>query len=352
MGGSVFSGGYRRVAVRTAILAALVAAILSVLAAPALAGTETGEFCPTCPDWSNLDGWLAQKEAYEKAQQNAGSGGESQSGEQSGLTASSSGDSAASSDAAGYVKPDILASAGSLSELSGDWVILDVRSASEYSSGHIPGARNLYWKDLEKSDGEGLDAARAIRALGEAGAEASDRIIIYGGESGADNNAAFVFWALSYLGSSNVSLLDGGVKAAEKAGIALTDNASAPASVNYTASPISSLLVTPEDLQGLLSQADVRILDARDFSDYGQSRLGNEAICLSSDKIYESSGIADAATLNDLFERRVEKDGTVIVYGTPEAYSLFFSLELMGYNATLLEGDWWQDTEWAVSNVK
>ncbi len=43
---------------------------LSFLLGPAFAGTETGEFCPTCPDWTNLEGWLAQKEAYERAHQN------------------------------------------------------------------------------------------------------------------------------------------------------------------------------------------------------------------------------------------------------------------------------------------
>ncbi|NTV28414.1 MAG: sulfurtransferase, partial [Methanothrix sp.] len=34
-----------------------------VLSAPVLAGTETGEFCPTCPEWSDMDGWLAKKAA-------------------------------------------------------------------------------------------------------------------------------------------------------------------------------------------------------------------------------------------------------------------------------------------------
>jgi thiosulfate/3-mercaptopyruvate sulfurtransferase len=44
--------------------------------------------------------------------------------------------------------------------------------------------------------------------------------------------------------------------------------------------------------------------------------------------------------------------GTQIVYGTPQAYLLYYSLKLMGYNATLIEGDWWKETSWAVSNVK
>ncbi len=41
-----------------------------VLSAPVLAGTETGEFCPTCPDWTDLEGWQAQKAAYDQEQQN------------------------------------------------------------------------------------------------------------------------------------------------------------------------------------------------------------------------------------------------------------------------------------------
>ncbi len=41
-----------------------------VLSAPVLAGTETGEFCPTCPDWTDLEGWQAQKAVYEQEQQN------------------------------------------------------------------------------------------------------------------------------------------------------------------------------------------------------------------------------------------------------------------------------------------
>jgi thiosulfate/3-mercaptopyruvate sulfurtransferase len=61
----------------------------------------------------------------------------------------------------------------------------------------------------------------------------------------------------------------------------------------------------------------------------------------------------DSADLADLFGRRsLDKNGTQLVYGTPEAYNLFYGLRLMGYNATLLEGDWWEETEWAVRNVR
>jgi thiosulfate/3-mercaptopyruvate sulfurtransferase len=147
-------------------------------------------------------------------------------------------------------------------------------------------------------------------------------------------------------------LLDGGADAARGAGFALTTNAPSPLPSNYTLHIAPWLLVTPDNLASMLELSDARILDARDFFEYGQSRLGIESICLSQDKLYDDSQIKDAGTLKNLFGRRLEDSGTAIVYGTPQAYSLFYSLRLMGYNATLLEGDWWKETKWAVSNVR
>ena len=57
------------IAIIVASSLALLFAICMLLMLPALAGTETGEFCPTCPDWTDLDGWRAKKEAYEQEQQ-------------------------------------------------------------------------------------------------------------------------------------------------------------------------------------------------------------------------------------------------------------------------------------------
>lgn len=315
-----------------------------VLMTLALAGTETGEFCPTCPDWTDLDGWLAKKEAYEAAQLKI---------QQNGGQAGSSGAATAKADPKdGYALPDLITSPSAIITY-GDRILLDVRSTENYLAGHISGARNLYWKDLQK-DGL-LDTASAEAALNRLGVKENDRLIIYGDNA---EDAAMVFWALSYLGHKNLSLLDGGLDVAQEAGVEITSDeeskTSLPSSLrptNYTAHVVPWLLVTPDNLESILGQADVRILDARDFSDYGQNRLGNESICLSLDKIYDGSLIKNADTLKDLFERRLDSSSTVIVYGTPQAYSLFYSLKLMGYNATLLEGDWWKDTRWAHSNV-
>jgi thiosulfate/3-mercaptopyruvate sulfurtransferase len=326
---------------REATAAALIICLLAVffssfLTISAMAGTETGEFCPTCPDWTNLDGWLAKKDAYERAQLNGQQNGQANSNPT--VTAK------VDPPEKGYPMPELITSAASFKS---DRVVLDVRSEPDYRSGHIPGARSLYWKDLQKNGI--LNLALAKEALDNAGVTESDRLVVYG-DSG--EGAAFVFWALCYLGHKNVSLLDGGADAAHDAGVALNTNAPFPMPSNYTTHIVPWLLVTPDNLESMLGLSDVRILDARDFSEYGRSRMTNGSICLSQDKIYDNSRIKDADKLKDLFGRRLDESGTAIVYGTPQAYSLFYSLKLMGYNATLLEGDWWKETKWAVSNIK
>jgi thiosulfate/3-mercaptopyruvate sulfurtransferase len=343
MGGGIFrSIRLRKASAAASIICLLAVFLLSFLTISAMAGTENGEFCPTCVDWNDVEGWLAKKDAYEQAQLS--------SQQSSGQKAVQLNEQASQTTA----KVNPLQKDYSLSELitspasiKRDQVILDVRAGPDYIAGHIPQARSLYWKDMQKNGI--LNPSLAKEALARAGVNESDRILVYG-DSG--EGASFVFWALLYLGQKDVSLLDRSADAVREAGVAFTTNAPSYIPTNYTAKVVPWLMVTPDNLESMLELADVRVLDARDFFEYGQSRLGNESICLSQDKLYANSRIKDAATLEDLFGRRLEKSGTAIVYGTPQAYSLFYSLRLMGYNATLLEGDWWKETKWAVSNVR
>ncbi len=350
MGGSLSRFNQLRKASSAALIFSLLAVFFqNFLVISAMAGTETGEFCPTCPDWTDLDGWLAKKDAYERAQMSSQQGGSQTAVQINGQTSNTAANAKADPPQKSYAQPDLITSPSSIKsdQVASDQVILDVRPEADYLSGHIPQARSLYWKDMQKNGV--LDPALAKGALERAGVNENDRLLIYG-DSG--EGAYFVFWALNYLGHENVSLVDGGADAAQAAGLAFTMNAPSPPPSNYTARIEPWLLVTADNLESMLQLSDARVLDARDFFEYGQSRLGNESICLSQDKLYENSRVKDAGTLEDLFDRRLEKSGTAIVYGTPQAYSLFYSLRLMGYNATLLEGDWWKKTKWAVSNIR
>lgn len=327
------------------IVPVLMLAVLAfaLVVVPAMAGTETGEFCPTCPDWTNLDGWYAKKQAYdqEALEQATGQGGASPAANQD--TRVSSGQKPVQ--VARYPHFEMITEPGA--DIQGK-ALIDARSPGDYSQGHLSGARNLYWKDLQHSGR--LDPALAESMLKKAGINNSDDLLVYGG---SDGGPEFIFWALSYLGHRNISVLDGGMDAAAGAGMSLDSSVPHAAESNYTAHPVQGMLVDENSLGSALS-GDVQVLDARDFSDYGLSRLTGNALQISSDKLHQSSLlVAGPEDLKDLFEGRgLDRKKTQLVYGTPNAYVLFYCLELMGYQASLIEGTWWSKTKWAVSNVR
>jgi len=141
---------------------------------------------------------------------------------------------------------------------------------------------------------------------------------------------------------------------AVKAGMNLEKSVPRVNESKYTVSLANRLIVNESQLGSFFSRTDIQILDAREFYLYGQARLTNASIPMTASKLYlESSKIKDAKTLGDLLGRRgLDKNKIQLVYGTPEAYSLFYALLLMGYNATVLEGSWWKDTRWAISNIR
>jgi len=95
-------------------------------------------------------------------------------------------------------------------------LVVDVRPASAYETGHIPGALNLDVTSLsEKRDGvtgllKPLDQVRDL--LGKAGLDPQKRIVVYSGMEVADDlkDAARLFWILEFIGYPKVAVLDGG----------------------------------------------------------------------------------------------------------------------------------------------
>jgi len=309
---------------------------LNMIIGPAQAGTEDGSFCCTCPDYANFDAWLAKKA---QICDNAGNIITPAS------TPSKGGKDATAEKAIEYAKPELILSAGSK---TGGMVIIDVRTSEDYVKGHLPGARNLIWTDTQSKGN--LNPALMERALQKIGVNDSDHLLIYGGN---DDESSYVFWALSYLGHKNLTKMDGGIDEAIKAGLDLVKSVPTQEESNYRSHVVPSLLVTENQLGEWLNRTDVQIIDARDFSEYGQAKLTNAALPLDDSKLYmDNFKIKDAKTLDDILGRRLDKSKTQLVYGTPQAYSLFYALKLMGYNATLLDGSWWKDTKWDVSIVR
>jgi thiosulfate/3-mercaptopyruvate sulfurtransferase len=311
--------------------------ILGVFCGQAKGGTETGEFCPDCPDWTNLEGWLAQRDAYERAQMN---------GLQNGLSNKNANIKSEEASNQNYRVPGLITYPQALGNSS--FAIIDVRDPLDYKAAHLAGARNLYWKSTQ-SNGS-LDSKLMVQALRRLGVNNSDSILIYGD---TNDGPSYIFWALIYLGHERLSILAGGISDALAAGLMPDTILPTFPQSNYSISIMQNLLVNKDSLPQWLNSADFKILDARAFSDYGRSRLKNASMSFDAQKLYDGLRIKDAKTLDDMLRRRgLDRNKTVLVYGTPGAYSLFYGLTLMGYNATLLEGDWWSKTDWVIKNVK
>lgn len=324
--------------VAAAVIFQLILAVLNlnVIISPVQAGTETGEFCCTCPDYANFDAWLAKKA---QICDNAGNI----------ITPASNpsnvGKDATTEKAIEYAEPQLIFSAGSKTD---GMVIIDVRTPEDYAKGHLPGARNLNWMDTQSKGN--LNPVLMEQALRKIGVNDSDHLLIYGGN---DDMSSYILWALAYLGHKSLTKMDGGIEEAIKVGQGLVKSVPNLKESNYTFHVVSSLLVNENQLGSWLNRTDVQILDARDFSEYGLAKLTNAALPLDAPKFYQDNfKIRNAKTLDDILGRRLDKSKTQLIYGTPQAYSLFYVLKLMGYNATLLEGSWWKDTKWDVSIVR
>lgn len=301
----------------------LIILVLIILLLPvifsAMGGTEDGSFCPTCPDWTNLEGWYRQKEAYSQSQLPPAL-----------RTAQQNETLQVKSVEKNYDAQEIVAD---VEDVTGS-VLIDSRSPEEYARGHIPRARNIYWRSVRS--GDSINASALIEALRANGVNTTDRIVVYGGGS----DASYLFWALEYIGHRNVSLLNGGVGAWVKTGRALVQNSPSMPRSDYSGGINETILIKPEDLKDAIGTA--QLIDAREsFADFGRARIQG-AIWIPVSTVIANDSIKDAASLESIFSGRgLDRGRTQIVYGDmPDASIMYYSLRLMGYRAALLDGDW------------
>ncbi|HNR58102.1 MAG TPA: rhodanese-like domain-containing protein [Methanothrix sp.] len=295
--------------------------------------------CPDCPDWSNLDAWWAK---YHKT--NAVTDPSPSTAVLNQAAQAQNSSSEAQEGGGGYPNDEILIRPGA--DLDGK-VLLDARSPEDYEKGHLPGARNLYWRLVR--EGEVLDPNLAVEELRRLGVNETDPVVVYG----RGDDSAYLFWVLDYLGHEDLSLLDGDVEAFPE--LDLVENAPEAASSNYTPALRSGILVNGTMLAQAKGSIEVQIVDTRSsYSDFASSRISNSMYVRPTD-IYsdpEARTLKSPEELDQLFlGRGIDKDKVQIVYGTPEACGFYFALKAMGYRATVLDGTWWKKTDFAVSSI-
>lgn len=167
-----------------------------------------------------------------------------------------------------FVNPQFIVSVDDLSSTldSDNLVVLDVRGAEDYESGHIPGAVSLPISWLERV--EVLEDGTEVKNLvlgpeditpifQDAGIGRRSRVVIY--DAGRHVIAARVFWMLDYYGHRNMAVLDGGFAAWTQTG--------QPASTETPSIEVGNFVARPDESK------------IADF-EYVQANLGSEATAL------------------------------------------------------------------------
>ncbi len=157
-------------------------------------------------------------------------------------------------------------------------IILDIRApqagegkenVNTYTAGHIPGAINApYSRFRGPSQNPGLTPLEAdlTELLRELGLEPTSRVVIvHQGRNESDFGAAArVYWTLKSSGLTQLSILNGGVKAWVEAGQPLSTDTTTPQPSAITVTFSNHWTATEDDIQAVLDGRDrALLLDAR-----------------------------------------------------------------------------------------
>ncbi|AEC20786.1 putative thiosulfate sulfurtransferase [Pusillimonas sp. T7-7] len=146
--------------------------------------------------------------------------------------------------------------------------IIDIRPADAYGANHIPGALNApygSWRGPADNPGQlpPLDKLTAlVQGLGlDQGTHA---VVVSSGANSTDFGAsARVYWTLKYLGLTNLSILNGGVKAWNDAGLPQSNSAATVAASQYKPVLNEAIIATTEQVKAKVDNPQTLLVDAR-----------------------------------------------------------------------------------------
>ena len=240
-------------------------------------------------------------------------------------------------------------------------VLLQVGEKDEFTAAHIPRAQFIQTTDISTPRGQGLTLEMPpvdqLKATFEKlGVTDKSRIVIYFGKDWVTPTAR-VFLTLDYLGLGNrTSILDGGLPAWRAENRPVTAEVFEPKKGTLTPHPNTKLIVDAVWVKNNLSDANVRILDARAPQFYTGAEQGRmprgghipqaRNIPFSSLVEESSNKFKSPTALKELFNQaEVKPKSSVATYCHigQQASLLYFVARYLGYDAHVYDGsfeDW------------
>ena len=240
-------------------------------------------------------------------------------------------------------------------------VLLQVGEKDEFTAAHISHAQFIQTADISTPRGQGLTLEMPpvdqLKATFEKlGVTDKSRIVIYFGKDWVTPTAR-VFLTLDYLGLGNrTSILDGGLPAWRAENRPVTAEVFEPKKGTLTPHPNTKLIVDAVWVKNNLSDANVRILDARAPQFYTGAEKGRmprgghipqaRNIPFSSLVEESSNKFKSPTALKELFNQAEVKPKTSVAtycHIGQQASLLYFVARYLGYDAHVYDGsfeDW------------
>lgn len=233
----------------------------------------------------------------------------------------------------------------------------------DYEQGHIPGAVYIDWSaDIVDPD-DAVEAQIApperFAAVMERLGIGNDHLVIAYDAHPASQFATRLWWALNYYGHTRVAVLNGGFAKWQREGLPVDAAVPTYPRASFTAATQPRLRATAEEMLGLIGQAGVTLVDARDSGQYTGTvvrkpgRAGHIPGALSLPRellIDPASGtFRSNEELSQIFASAgVNPEERVVAYcnGGVAATTVLFGLALLGHpNLTNYDGSW---NEWGI----
>lgn len=243
-----------------------------------------------------------------------------------------------------------------------DLVVIDARLSMSHLFTHIPGAINVNWRDFSDptSTIKGLldpNIERLEQKVGALGIGNDKQVVVYSDPFECFGDDGRIFWMLTYLGHSQVHVLDGGWVKWRLENRSIERGPVSPRSATFKAHLDPKVLVLKDEVKRRLDASKIPtiIVDARSPKEYqgemgpGIPRGGHipGSVNLPWNSFYNADGtVKDPAQIEAAAKIiGITKDKEVITYCTGGVRSsyLFFLLHLAGYpKVSNYPGSWWE----------